>query len=291
MATVLIVVALGFTATQVLAYPPPGVDDVFITSAAYSYVDTYNTTNPFPLNVGTTKTIYVNGRVTTSTAGTGFADGTLQSVELRMYRANVGSSCTIDLNDCYKVSCTVTANSQITLNYSCTLDLSYISDSTMTGGTHEAEVWNAEVIATDDQNQVGSRIQTFEIPTSLSVGIPTSVAFGVLAREQATTVANNVNYPLTQNGNDVASVTVSATNMTCTPTGTIQASLMSWSLTDVDAGDPTTVPLAGVPANVNLGLGTDDDVGLVKYLYFNITLPSVVSGTCSGFMTVEAIAG
>jgi len=278
-----------FIVGQALATSPPGVVDIFVTTSAYSYVDTYNVQNPFVPNVGIVKTVYVNGRVTDGDGvGTSFADGDLSYVELRLYREFVGSGCTTDVNDCYKTFCTVTPNSSTVLNYSCTIDVSYIADSTMSGGTHANEVWNAEVIVKDDTDQLASSIKTFEMQTLLALGIPTTLDFGTLTREQATTTQTNVEYLLTQQGNDVSSLLVSGGAMSCSVNGSIPIANLKWSLTDVAFDNPASTSLSGTPSNVGISLGTDDDVGLTKSLYYNIALPAVVSGTCSGTMSVEA---
>lgn len=273
----------------VWAASPPGVVDEFITTSAYSYINTYNIQNPLVPNVGITKTIYVNGRVTDGDGvGTSFADGDLNYVELRLYREFAGAGCTQDVNDCYQTYCTVTPNSSTVLNYSCIVEVSYLADSTMSGGTHENEVWNAEVIVQDDSEQLSSLIKTFEIQTLLALGIPSSLDFGAMLREQATTSTTNTEFTLTQQGNDLASVFVSGEDMPCSVNGIIPISNTQWSLTDVAYDDPSTTDLSGTPTNVNLSIGTDDDGLLMKSLYFNIMLPAVVSGICSGSISVEA---
>lgn len=273
----------------VWAASPPGVVDEFITTSAYSYINTYNIQNPLVPNVGITKTVYVNGRVTDGDGvGTSFADGDLNYVELRLYREFAGAGCTQDVNDCYQTFCTVTPNSSTVLNYSCMVEVSYLVDSTMSGGTHENEVWNAEVLVQDDSEQLSSLIKTFEVQTLLALGIPSSLDFGTMLREQATTITTNTEFTLTQQGNDVASVFVSGEDMPCSVNGIIPISSMQWSLTDVAYDAINTTDLSGTPTDVGLSIGTDDDGLLMKSLYFNIMLPAVVSGICSGSISVEA---
>lgn len=288
-ATMVFVSGMVLSVGNVSASSPPGVVDIFVTTNAYSYVDTYNVQNPLVPNVGAVKTIYVNGRVTDGDGvGTGFADGDLDYVELRLYRELAGAGCMTDVNDCYQTFCTVTPNSSTVLNYSCLVEISYVADSTMSGGTHAGEVWNAEVLVEDDSEQLASSIKAFEMQTLLALGIPSTLDFGTLQREQATTNANNTEYVLTQQGNDVASVRVSGGSMTCSVNGTIPVSSIQWSLTDVGYGNPVATDLSGTPADVGLSVGTDDDVALTKSLYFNIILPEIVSGVCSGNMSIEA---
>jgi hypothetical protein len=289
--SILLCVGVLFTTFQALANSPPGVVDIFVTTSAYSYVDTFNVQNPLTPNIGVVKTIYVNGRVTDGDGvGTGFSDGDLASVDLRFYRENAGSSCTPDPNDCYQAACTVTPNSETVLNYSCMVEVSYIADSTMAGGTHESEVWHAEVIVKDDFDQTGSSIKTFELETLLALDIPSLLDFGSLSREEQTTVSTNTEFVISQQGNDQADVSISGDDLTCSVNGLIPKADILWSLTDVGFGDPATTSLTSTPSNVGLNQGTDDDVGLSTSMYFNIKLPEVASGTCSGSTTISAVA-
>jgi hypothetical protein len=273
------------------ATSPPGVVDIFVNNAAYSYVDMFNTVTPLVPNVGVVKSVYVNGRVTDGDGvGTGFPDGDLDYVELRFYRANVGAGCESDVNNCYKTYCTVTPNSGTVLNYSCPIEISFLIDSTMPGGAYESDVWNAEVIVEDDTDQLASSIKTLEIDTILALNIPTSINFGELTRAQSTTSLNNVEFLMTQEGNGVASVTVSGTDMTCSVNGAITVDNIEWSLIDVGADSESSIPLTTSPVDVNLQIGTDDDVGYSDSLYWNVTTPDVVNGVCTGQLSVEAIA-
>lgn len=280
---------LAFVYQNIRAASVPGVVDIFVTTSSYSYVDTYNTQSPLTPLVGTTKSVYVNGRVTDGDGvGTGFADGDLQSVDLRFYRENVGVSCTPDVNNCYQVSCTVTANSSTVLNYSCAVSVSYLADSTMAGGAYPNEVWNAEVIVKDDADQVGSLIKQFEVQTLLALTIPTSVAFGTFAPGDETTSLNNIEYTLTQQGNDVASVMISGSSMTCTGVGSIPVGNMTRATIDVGATHASATSVTATPTDAGLSIGTNDTGSLSQNLYLNLIMPLGVAGGCTGTLTVEA---
>lgn len=271
------------------ATSPPGVVDIFVTTSPYSYVDTYNTQSPMTPLVGTTKSVYVNGRVTDGDGvGTGFADGDLQSVDLRFYRENIGSGCASDPNNCYQASCTVTANTSTVLNFSCAVSVSYLADSTMAGGAYPNEVWNAEVIVKDDADQTGSLIKQFEMQTLLALTIPPSVEFGALAPGDETTSLNNVEYTLTQQGNNVASVMISGTNMTCTGVGSIPVGNITRATIDVGATHASASSVTVTPTNAGLSIGTNDTGNLSQNLYLNLIMPVGVKGTCTGNLTVEA---
>ena len=288
----LLAIATTFiVASNVLATSVPGVVDSFVTTSAYSYIDTYNLQSPLTPSVGTTKTIYVNGRVTDGDGvGTGFADGDLQSVDLRFYRENVGVSCTPDMNDCYQASCTVTANSSTVLNYSCTVNLSYLADSTMVGGSYPNEAWNAEIIVKDDIAQVGSLVKQFEVQTLLALDIPSSVDFGQFLPGEETTSLNNSEYILTQKGNDVASIMISGADMSCTSAGSIPIENIKWSTIDVGASHASATSVTTTPTNAGLSIETNDTGSLSKSIYLNLITSLGVGGACSGSLVVEALA-
>lgn len=277
--------------TQVQAASPPSVLSVFINNTAYQFSDVYTVSNPIVPIAGGTKAIYVNGRVFDEDGvGTGYGDGDLNTIELQFYRSNVGANCVVDNNDCYRVYCSVQAYLSDTINYSCFIEISYIIDSTMTGGTHEGEVWNAEVIAKDDAQMVDSTIKETEVNTLLALQIPSTLDFGTLTRVQVTNAATNTHYTLTQQGNDVASVQVSGGDLTCAVNGIVEVDKIEWALTDVGADSPASTPLTTSPVNTNISIGTDDDGSLSTTLYWNITMPDVVNGACTGSTSITALA-
>ena len=270
---------------------PPGVVDVFVTNLAYTYSNTYNDAAAFTPNIGAVKTVYVNGHVTDGDGvGTGFDSGNLESLILRFYRSTMGVSCDPDPNNCYYANCSVSANSQTVLNYSCEVNVAYLIDSTMPGGSYPNDIWNAEVIVQDDTDQIASQIKMFEIETLLAVTVPDEVPFGVLSPAQATTSQNNVEMVIAQAGNDVASLGVSGTDMVCSVNGTILVNKIEWSLSDVGAGNQLGFPLSTNQNDVEMSVGTDDDASLTDTLYWNVTLPTVISGECSGSITLNAVA-
>ena len=274
------------------ATSPPAVDDVFINDSAYTYTDTYTTSNPIIPNIAATRTIFVNGRVSDADGvGTGFGDGDLASVNLRFYRSTVGAGCTADPNDCYLVSCAVSSNTSTILNYSCSVDLQYFVDSTTVSSAYNGDTWKADVLVTDDTAQTGSLIKQTEMETVLSIYIPTTIDFGARSNGELSTGVNNAEMTFTQQGNDLADVEVLGANINCSYHGVIPVGDFKWSLTDVGWSDETAQSLSTTATQTNVDLGTDDDAGLTKKLYWNIRIPTVANGTCSGPITIVAIPG
>ena len=86
----------------------PSVVSVFINSVPYVFSNQYSTTLPLTPSSGTTKTIYVNGRVMDEDGvGGAYEEGDLNTIELQLYRSNIGANCYPDPNDCYRVYCNV----------------------------------------------------------------------------------------------------------------------------------------------------------------------------------------
>lgn len=283
--------AFLLTVGSVQATSIPGVVDVFVTTSAYSYTDTYNISNPILPTAGTNKQVYVNGRVTDGDGvGTGFDSGDLKSVELSFYREVMGSSCLQDLNNCYRVFCTVTANSQTVLNYSCAVDLSYLADPTSPDSPYASQVWNAEVIVTDDIDQVATLTKTFEISAIAALSSPETVEFGALAPGEETSSTTNVEFTLTQQGNTQVSAEIFGSAMVCTGNGQIPVENLKWSTIDVGASHASATSLSAQPVDMSLTIGTNDTGTVSQNIYLNAIVPLGVGGGCTGDLTVNAIA-
>lgn len=291
--TSIIVTCIIFAASILPAWAnsPPGVVDIFVTDTPYSFIDTYNTQAPLTPNAGTTKTIYVNGRVTDPDGvGSGFKDGDLRYVQLIFYRENKGVSCSEDVNNCYRTFCSVQSGDVSSqLEYSCEIETSHLIDPTTTGSQFENEVWQAEIITMDQMEHIASRIKKMEIQSLLAIGFPNSLNFGTLHREQATTSEDNTEYTLTQYGNTEATASISGTDMTCAINGTIPAENIKWSLQDVSYDDPSATSVSDTPTTTGILVSADSEEAENSKLYFNIALPNVVSGNCSGVISIEAL--
>lgn len=252
------------------------------------------------LNAGTTESVTITGTVSDDNGvSTSFALGDLTSIKssLKLTSATCTSAGNNDNNNCYFTdsagTCTLGAVvDTTTINYTCTFSPQYYADGSMTGAAAPTDTWTATVIVTDDSTTTGTSTQLFEIGTLLALSIPATIDYGTLAREASTTNTNNQHMTITQYGNDVADTEVSGTTMTCTVVGSILASGQKWSLTDLSAGATGVTALTGTAVDSNFGISyrTDDASALTKILYWNIIMPAVASGTCTGTNTITAIA-
>lgn len=254
------------------------------------------------LNAGTTETVTITGTVSDDNGvSTSFAAGDLSDIEGELYLTSLGAggcaSGTTDNNGCYFTNsagnCSLGSTvDTTTINYTCSFSMQYYADGTLTGATAPADSWTSSIKVIDDSSSSATATQTFEVGTLLALSIPGTIDYGTLAREQSTTNTNNQAMTITQYGNDGADVEVSGGNMTCTVVGSIGFGNQKWSLTDLSAtaGGVTALTGAAVDTNLAISYRTSDSTALTGIVYWNIIMPAVASGTCSGTNTITAIA-
>jgi hypothetical protein len=249
---------------------------------------------------GGTEVVTVTGTVSDDNGvGTGVGDGDLDKLSATLSRTGVtcNSGGDVDNNSCYFTdlpgNCSLgAAVDSTTINYTCNFSVAYYADGTLADGQYNAGDWVAKVDVVDDSAANGTLTQNYEVGGLLALSIPGAINYGTLAREQATEAGNNVDMVITQYGNVAADVEVSGTDMNCDVTGGITAASQKWSLTDVPAGDVANTNISGVSTDTNLGIGyrTNDGSPLTKTIYWNLIMPTVASGTCTGTNTITAIA-
>lgn len=278
------------SSVEAQANTPPTVVSV-VTSNTFN-----GTTDNFPggsINVvpGGIKTVYVNGVVED-------LDGqnTITNVRGVFYRSGAtnGTACTNSGNDCYVVSScgVVNAGDPNQKIYSCRMDLQYYSDSTDASGRYPSENWVAHVEVTDGTDTGSDSTLTKEMNSVLSLNFGGDIAFGTHGVGDVTTASNNVEFSIAQSGNVNADVEVSMpSGMTCT-SGSIAASNLKWALTDVGFASGSATALTGSPVDTNLNVpyGTDASPAPSNFLYWNISIPVAIGGTCSGITTISAIS-
>lgn len=254
------------------------------------------------VNSGSTEVVTITGTISDDNGvGTSLVNGDISEIVGKLYRTSLGeggcNNGAKDNNDCYYEntagSCALGAPvDSTTINYTCTFNVQYYADGTQVNGVAPADDWTASITVIDDSTESNTSTQAYETGDLLALSIPGSIDYGTLAREQRTTNVNNFDMVITQFGNVAADVEVSGNDMTCSVTGTIPKENQEWSLTDVPAGDPAATALTGSPTDTNFAIGnrTNDGAALTKTLYWNITMPTVASGTCTGSNTITALA-
>ena len=283
------------TTSAVIENVAPSVDNFYVNDTQYELASDWATGNPITgiLASGTTGEFHVNGIVSDTNGYEDIAD-----VSVNFFRTAVTSDCTPDDNDCYKDgtsegSCVMDTSygDSTQAKFDCQFDLQYFIDSTdANSDSYSADTWTVEVVVLDDNEGEDEDSATYEMPTLLSLDIPSTLDFGTMGLGTATDNATNEEMTITQYGNDSADVEVSGTLLDCdTGTGEIPLANIEWDLADVGMDSGTDLTGSAVDTNLNVGVRTGASV--TKTLYWNIQIPSTgVEGTCTGTTTVTTIA-
>ena len=203
------------------------------------------------------------------------------------YRSGVagGSGCSSDGNACYRnSSCSLVNNEDLNQKvFSCRLDLHYYADATAAGSAFAAQNWAAYVYVSDGQSFGEDTSVTKEIPSLLSIFIPTTLPFGARSVGDVSTSGNNQEMTLVQRGNTEADVEVLMANPFQCQTGSIPVNSIKWALTDVGFthASSTVITSQAVDTNVYIGYGNDGTPSPSKVVYWNISVPIGVGGNCT----------
>ena len=172
--------------------------------------------------------------------------------------------------------------------------MQYYADATGDGTTFPTEYWQADMTVTDlNANTLHETLfGILDVNPLLAVNIPSTLDFGTQHVGGQTNSGTNTGMQMYQYGNTIANLQVSGTDMTCSSFGSIPVGNIKWSLADVGSDDVTVTPLSETPTTANLALSTigafgGDESG---FLFWNLVMPTVAGGTCSGTITVNAIA-
>lgn len=286
----------------------PTVDSVLIDDDGSNVAAGGNVT----LNSGATELITITGVVSDANGvgGSTFAAGDLASIYAWIWRGPTpGSGCKStsgandDGNNCYTMisdssntpasgKCVITSQASSTsVNYECRVEVFYWADATDGNGVAaSSDKWSAFVEVKDDSNSSATDSKDFEIVANASLTYSATIPFGTLALAEKTTASNNVAMTVTQNGNDIATTSVSGTAMSCT-VGTVPVGNIEWALTDVAHSNVASTDLSATPTNtaINVTYRTDESTANTSSLYWNIEVPATgVSGSCSGTNTLTA---
>ena len=275
-----------------IANVAPTVDSVILSNESDDYdTDDYDGDDIVTPNTNGQKTLYVTGAVSDTNG-----DGDIAQVDAAIYRTPNDKTCSSNANYCYQVAdCTTVALDGDSLNYSCMFAMDDFVDATDVGSANAAQNWDITVTVTD-QNATpltGTKTRdggTLEVATTESLVIPATIAFGSRTNNEETTLANNDDMTITQQGNDSSTVSVSmASDMSCTELGTIPKGNVEWSLTDGAYGTGADLTASPVDSLINFpepSADTETDI-----IHWNIKIPQYdVAGTCTSDVTITVSA-
>jgi len=292
--SVLISVSIFLSARNAYGEDPenfaPTIMSVFLNTNSFTNSDSYESGTIDNLVASGTLDLFINGMIQDLNGS-----GDVVSVSAVFHRsgAPVGVDCAADNNFCYRItSCsTQTTANPYQLDYSCPLSVWYYADATVAGSRYESEDWRVFVKAEDSLTYSFNNFFTKEMSKLLALNIPDNIYFGSRSLGSITTSENNTFVAISQNGNVLADVEVSANGpLICSENGEIPLENQAWAISDM--GFVNSTILTAQSTDTNLGVLYQDDDSLVssKNLYWNISIPaSSLRGTCSGVTTITAI--
>jgi len=281
--------AADVSTTAEIQNAAPTIDTIRFATTAYS-ADTLTSTGILP-NIGTTRTIHVNGTIHDDNGEADIASSTLALV---FHKTSSTNTCTADNNDCYRINtCDTdyTQGSDTEITYNCEVPITYFIDATDPASIYESDTWTASVTIADIATAQGTLAATIEVNSLLALNLPDAIDYGTRSLGENSSSTTNIETVLTQRGNTKADVQVSGTSMSCSLLGTLPATAQKWALTDVDSASSAALTTTAAAAARNIDLRTNESSELSASLYWNIAIPaSGVKGICTGNNTIAVIA-
>jgi hypothetical protein len=258
---------------------------VTVGNAAPTVSNVNLTPDPIVLTENTTTTVTCTATLTDTNGG-----DDITSATATIYRSGVGSSCTADDNNCYKVSsCTLGTPVGDDVDATCTVDIWFHADPT-DSGTYSTETWQCEVTAIDSQGATGSATDSTppELNTLNAIIVTASINYGTLLPGATSSVSEITT--ATTTGNAAVDVQLSGTDMV-SGADSIPVSQQEYATSSVAYGSgtdltstPTALELESLKPTTHPSDQADD-------IYWRIGIPDgQPAGTYTGTTTVDAIA-
>jgi hypothetical protein len=209
--------------------------------------------------------------------------GTLLSATAVIYMSNVagGFNCTADDNSCYQIGvshCAIgdcSGEEDMTASLTCSADLKYFAISTddATNNPNEAYNWLSRVLLYDGATYSATTSGAVELLTTTGLDIYENIIdFGSDLEVGTNTGNKNATTTIKNIGNSPISISVSGTNMTGNPSGSIGVTNIEWSMdnfswssgTDLTPVDQNTFISIAKPINIS---------GFTDYVYWGIGIP------------------
>src|SRR3989344_3695981 len=267
----------------------PTVDTIRFATTAYG-TDDLTSSGILP-NVGTDRTIHINGVMSDANGENDIASSTISLV---FHKTSATGACAADNNDCYRITTCNTnyADGDDTqIAYNCEVPLAYWIDATDAGSAFTSDNWTAYVSVADLTSTSGALQATIEVNSLLALNLPDAIDYGTRSLGEVSSSTTNIETVITQRGNTRADVQVSGDVMGCSILGTLPVNTQAWALTDINHASSTILTGTLTPAKRNVAPRTDESNELSANLYWNIAIPSTgVKGTCTGANTIAVIA-
>jgi len=248
-------------------------------------VGTVTPTSPVVLSEHTTVTVTCSATVNDSN---GWED--VSTANGTFYLDSLGGGCTPNNANCYtNASCALSGGSDTTVTATCEYTVQWYAQASTDEGN-----WNCAITATDTAANDDTNSTTTTVSDLLALDITTPIAFGTMSVGQ--TSSSDSTDTVTNTGNVRFDINVNGTNMTCdgaesNPIGVTYIRYHHDSGQDYsNMTSLTTNPAdtaAGLKTNFDLVEGAASD----KLTYWKISIPTGVSGSCTGYSQFEAVKG
>jgi hypothetical protein len=227
----------------------------------------------------------------TITDGNGYEN--LSTATGKLYRSDLGSSCSPDNNNCYSdSSCNFTDCDGNNCTANCSANIYFFADPT-DDGDYIDEYWQGSVEATDNYNESNSAISTStltDVNTLKAFSISSSIVYGEVFADSDTGSSNTVT-TVTNTGNTLINLEVTGDYM-CTdyPScggDSIEPKYQEYNLNTFVYGNGTTLTISPVVVNVGISKPTSTPSNSFKNIYWGIGIPnSTEAGNYQGATTI-----
>src|SRR3989344_2468605 len=281
--------AADVATTAEITNETPTVDTIRISTAAYG-TDDLTSSGILP-NVGTDRTIHVNGQISDANGENDIASSTINLV---FHKTSATSACVADNNDCYRITTcdtNYTDGDDTQISYNCEVPLAYWIDATDAASIYVDDTWTAYIEVEDMATAQGTLSATIEVNSLLALNLPDTIDYSTRSLGEVSSSTTNVETIITQRGNTNADVYAAGTRMNCSVLGSLATSSQAWALDSVGFSSSTILTDTLSATSRNINLRTPETQELADSLFWNIAIPaSGVKGTCTGSNTLSITA-
>src|SRR3989344_188965 len=267
----------------------PTVDTIRFATTAYG-TDDLTSSGILP-NVGTDRTIHVNGQISDANGENDIASSTINLV---FHKTSATSACVADNNDCYRITTcdtNYTDGDDTQISYNCEVPLAYWIDATDAASIYVDDTWTAYIEVEDMATAQGTLSATIEVNSLLALNLPDTIDYSTRSLCEVSSSTTNVETIITQRGNTNADVYAAGTRMNCSVLGSLATSSQAWALDSVGFSSSTILTDTLSATSRNINLRTSETQELADSLFWNIAIPaSGVKGTCTGSNTLSITA-
>jgi len=223
---------------------------------------------------------------------------TISTVQAKIFRSSLGSSCASDYNNCYTVesctqdngSCSGAGDNDAT--YTCSFNVYYFAEPTDEGSPNASDTWQAWVQATDNGSLTGSNTnssQSIELNTFQALDVSSTLSYGSMAPGDTSSTLNKT-VTITNTGNSSIDIEISGTDMS-KGNNTIAVNKQKYSISAGTIYDNGT-SLSETPTKVVIDLTKPISTApITATFYWGVAIPEGIAyGSYTGTQTYTAVS-